>query len=385
MADSATKQGISRRGFIKGTAIGAGALVFADLDPKDAKAAPVPKKWDKESDIVVLGAGGAGLFAAIEAADKGSKVILLESEPVRSGSSPIAGGTVALCETEMQPGSRDELYADLMTSHFKDCDPSLIRAYVDNATEAYNRMKEMGVKFTRVSQWAYMKKPWGHDASSAAELCATLENASKKKGVEIMLSTRGKRLVVHPGGRVVGVQADSRGKMRYFKARKAVVIATGGFTRNPGLAKNFGRPGSEKLFPLTGIGSRGDGLIMGWALGADLTYMTVGVGPTAPAEKETAKTVIAFYAGAIIVNKNGKRFHRESDLYSEICWSGLQQPDVLMIQLFDAKIKKSLEGTSLGNMMKGCREYQANTLQGARCASAGRMRYECRCDGGNSQ
>ena len=358
---------VSRRSVLKG-AVGLGAMAAAtsavglSLTSGRAEAAILPKKWDKVVDVVVVGAGGAGLFAAIEAADTGAKTIFLESEPMRLGSTPISGGIYAACETDMQPGSRDELFADLMASHRQDCDPALVRAYVDNASETYKRMKELGVKFTRVSSWAHMKKPWGHDTSSAAEMCATLENAAKKKGAQLLLNTRGKRLLVNPDNRVMGIEVESKGKKQYYKAKKGVVLATGGFTRNPELAKNFGRPGSEKIFPLTGIGSRGDGLIMGWGLGSSMTYMTIGVGPTAPGDKETGATDITFYAGSIIVNKNGKRFFRESEGYSDICWAGLQQPDVLMIQIYDAKVKKALVGTPLGNLMKGAKEYEAPTL-----------------------
>lgn len=357
------KSGIERRNFIKGAAIGAGTLALGGaFSLEGADAAPVPKKWDRQTDVLVLGAGGAGLLAAIEAADAKSKVLMLESEPVRAGSTPISGGIVTLCQTPMQPGSCDELYADLRKAHRNDDDPEMVRTYVDNCSATYKRLVDSGVKFTRVSTWSGMSKPWGHDSSSAAEMCSALAATAKKKGAELLLNTRAKRLVVNPKGRVVGIEAESRGRKRYFGARKAVVIATGGFTRNAALAKNFGRPGSEKIFPLTGIGSRGDGLIMAWGLGSNMTYMTDGVGPTAPADKETGKTVVAFYAGCVIVNKDGKRFYRESEVYSDICWAGLQQPDILMFQIFDAKVKKALEGTPLGNLMKGCKEYQAGSL-----------------------
>jgi len=357
------KSGVNRRSFIKGAAIGAGALAMGgSLGLSRADAAPMPKKWDRQTDVLVLGAGGAGLLAAIEAADAKSKVLILESEPVRAGSTPISGGIVTLCQTPMQPGSRDELYADLRKAHRNDDDPDMIRAYVDNCSATYKRLVDSGVKFTRVSSWAGMSKPWGHDASSAAEMCNALAATAKKKGAELLLNTRARRLVVNPKGRVVGVEAESRGRKRYFGARKAVVIGTGGFTRNPELAKNFGRPGSEKIFPLTGIGSRGDGLIMAWGLGSNTTYMTDGVGPTAPADKETGKTVVAFYAGCVIVNKDGKRFYRESEVYSDICWAGLLQPDTLIFQMFDSKVKKALEGTPLGKLMHGAKIYEAGTL-----------------------
>ena len=316
----------------------------------------------KEVDVIVVGAGGAGAFAALEAADMGAKTILLESEPIALGSTGISGGLFTTCETDMQPGSRDELYTDLMDSHHQDCDPALVRAYVDNAAETYRRAKEAGVKFIRATSWAKMSKAWGHEASSPVEMCAALVNEAKKKGAQLLLNTRGKRLFVNPENRVIGIEVESRGKKQYFKANKGIVLATGGFTRNPELAKTFGRPGAEKIHPTTGIGSRGDGLIMGWGLGAGMTYMTNGVSPTAPADRDTGATDLAFYGGAIIVNKDGKRFFKESEGYTDICWAGLQQPDVLMIQVYDDKMRKAMVGTPMGNLMKGAKEYQAATL-----------------------
>lgn len=366
MADKSGKdeRRLTRRNFIKGAAAtGVSAAAFAGFIPRNLQAAPIPKEWDKESDVVVVGGGGAGLLAAIETADTGASTILLETEPVCLGSSGISGGIVTLCETEIQPGSRDELYADLMEAHHQDCNPEMVRAYVNNAPETYKRMKQAGVKFERVSQWAHMKKPWGHDASSASEMVKALESTAKKKGVEILRNTRGNKLIVNSSDRVVGIQATRRGRSKYYGARKAVVVTTGGFTRNPALAKNFGRPESEKIVPLTGIGSRGDGLIMSWALGSDMAYMCQGVGPTGPAEKETGATAIAFYAGAMIVNKNGKRFYRESEVYSDITLAGLQQPDVLIIQLYDSKIQKAFEGSVLGKLCKGAKVHHADTLK----------------------
>lgn len=358
---------VSRRSVLKGT-IGLGALAAAagtaglSLTTGRAEAAKPPKKWDKVVDVVVVGAGGAGLCAAIEAVDAGSKTIFLESEPVRSGSTAISGGTFTACETDMQPGSRDELFKDLMASHRQDCDPALVRAYVDNAGETYKKVKDWGVTFARSSSWAFMSRPWGHDATSSAEMCKALENTATKKGAQLLLSTRARKLVVNADGRVIGIEVESRGRKQYYQARKGIVLATGGFTRNPALAKNFGRPGSEKIVPLTGIGSRGDGLIMAWALGSDMTYMTAGVAPVAPADKATNATEITFYAGSILLNKTGKRFFRESEGYTDICWAGLQQPDTLIVQLYDAKVKKAMAGTSLEKLMKGAKEYEASTL-----------------------
>jgi len=354
---------LSRRTFIKGTAaVGLGAALTG-FGPAESQAAPIPKKWDKVSDIVVVGGGGAGLIASIEAAEAGSKTILLESEAVCLGSSGISGGIIVFCETEKQPGTRAELLKDLMEAHHNDCDPELNKAYVDNAPDTYKRMIASGINFPKLGQYSHMHKAWGHETPSAMEMCKAMENTAKKKGVDILFNTRGRRLIANSNGRVIGVEAESKGRKRYYRARKAVVLATGGFTRNPALAKIFGKPGSEKIVPKTGIGSRGDGLIMGWALGANMTYMCQGVGPTGPADRKTGSSASVFYSGAIIVNKNGKRFYRESEVYSEITSAALSQPDVLIIQVYDSKVNKALQGTALGKLSEKAVVYKADTLK----------------------
>ena len=80
MTDSKFK-GIKRRDFIKGALVGTGALALTGINSRSAEAAGVPKKWDVEADVVILGFGGAGACAAIEAADAGAKVLILEKQP----------------------------------------------------------------------------------------------------------------------------------------------------------------------------------------------------------------------------------------------------------------------------------------------------------------
>src|SRR3546814_16077670 len=93
-------------------------------------------------DVVVIGAGVAGLFAAIEAAEMDASVILIESQPEIGGSSRLSGGYVTLCETELAPGSRDELLADLDEAHHHASHFELSRVYVDNSADTYLRLQD---------------------------------------------------------------------------------------------------------------------------------------------------------------------------------------------------------------------------------------------------
>ena len=86
------KEDLSRRNFIRTTAVGVSAAALAGLTEKPARAAALPKlKWDKEADVVVLGCGGAGTVAAVTAHDAGAKVIVIEKAPEGGGNSRIGG------------------------------------------------------------------------------------------------------------------------------------------------------------------------------------------------------------------------------------------------------------------------------------------------------
>ena len=95
MSKKSGKTGVSRRDFLTGAAVGTGAVAFAGLGSAPAHAqGPVPSKWDQEADVVIVGFGGAGACAAIEAHDAGAKVVLLEKQPKEThySNTRMAGG-----------------------------------------------------------------------------------------------------------------------------------------------------------------------------------------------------------------------------------------------------------------------------------------------------
>ncbi|MCK7505363.1 MAG: FAD-binding protein [Desulfobacterales bacterium] len=147
---------MSRRTFIKGAAVTAGAIAAIGIGvPKNAMALPMPKKWDKEFDVVVLGGGIAGFSAAIEARKAGAKVVLLEKQPVTGGSSAICDGLCLLVlysAVQKQNGindSPDLFFKDMMAFGAERNDQALVRTYVDGSNDAFEFLKAMGVKFER--------------------------------------------------------------------------------------------------------------------------------------------------------------------------------------------------------------------------------------------
>lgn len=317
-----------------------------------------------EFDVVVIGGGVAGLFAAVEAAEMDASVVLIESQAEVGGSSRLSGGYVTLCETELAPGTRDELLEDLDDAHHHDSHFELSRVYTENSADTYYRLKDLGVEFVSTMQFSHMSQPWAHEPGGiggGAELVLQLEKAAKRRGVQILTSARARALVRNAKGRVVGVSLLHDNITYTFSARKAVVLASGGFTRNLDLIRQYGRPDTEKITPLTGLGSLGDGLVMGTEVGADTAYLEIGVAPTGPVDPALNTMSLVNYKGAILVNKDGRRFCRESDVYLDLSWAGLKQPDSLMIQVYDSAIRQDYMQWQLAHVLGLCQEIKANT------------------------
>lgn len=141
-------------------------------------------------------------------------------------------------------------------------------------------------------------------------------------------------------GRVTGVAATVEGNARQLGVRRGVVLASGGFSRSEELLQVFA-PHQAKALRMGGAGNTGTGLRMAWALGADVRDMgyvkgTFGTHPSATATKH--EILLAFYLGAVIVNRLGRRFVDESLDYKTLGDACLGQPDGLCYQLFDQAV-----------------------------------------------
>ena len=321
--------------------------------------------WAREADVIVVGSGAAGLFAATEAAEMGTSTLVVESQPAIGGSSRLSGGYVVLCETELESGRRGELLDDLDDAHHHDSYFELSRVYVDNASDTYFRLKDLGVEFVATMKFSHMSRAWAHEPGGiggGAEIVSRLESAAKRRGVETLVSTRAQGLLHGDNGRVIGITVSTAGGTENYKARKAVVLASGGFTRNRDLIKRYGRPGADKIFALTGAGSLGEGLLMAMKASAATSYLETGIAPTGPADPSANALSLINYKGAILVNKQGRRFCRESDVYVDLSWAGLEQTETLMIQVYDSRIREEYRRWRLSSILGVCREHSAPSI-----------------------
>ena len=361
MASTGEKKGISRRHFIKGGAIGLGAIGLTGLTPRQSSALPLPRKWDKEFDVVVIGGGGGGLCAAIEACGAGARTLILEKQALTGGSSLICGGQLSFAPTAMQQGrgikdSTDLFFNDMMKIGKEKNDPWLVRTYVNASNDCYEFLKSLGVEFTDIKIYAGFSVPRSH-VVNPAQVLKILRAEAIKRGATLMTHTPGMRLYANAAGRIVGVKAETnKGREMSVMAKKAVILATGGFARNVEMLQEFGSLPLELGIPVAAPGTTGDGHKMAMEWGAATTNITLslgpGAGPSTPVDITTKAICMPNYKGAVMLNKTGVRFVRESLSYNEISTAALTQPDALIIQIADEPIAAASEYTAASQPKK---------------------------------
>lgn len=302
-----------------------------------------------EADLLVVGGGAAGFAAALEAAEGGADVAVLEKQPEIGGSSAMSGGCLAFAGTDMQraQGIEDDaalLARDLRELGGGDADEPLIQAYAARQLETYAWLKAHGLRFSPVLEASSGQSvPRVHtvDPADMVRLLAARCRATGK--VRLLTRTAARRLRRDPAsGRVTGLLAEGPEGAFEAVARRGVLLASGGFSRNPDLVRQFA-PDCEHAVFVGGEGCVGDGLRMAWALGADLRDMaqikgTFGKHPT---DELNNHSCLCVYKGAIAVNQDGRRFVDESLSYKLLGAACLRQAYGASFQILDDPIMRS--------------------------------------------
>jgi fumarate reductase flavoprotein subunit len=308
----------------------------------------VHKDFDRYN-LIVVGAGMAGHCAALEAAHLGGRVLLLEKTDVYGGSTRMCGGAFAFAGTEIQKKSGIEdsselLEEDLLKAGKYRNDRALVHTYAERQYENYLWLKNLGLEFEQVSLSGSQSVPRNHSISPV-QVLDTLHERYLSQGGDYRANCHVIKLVTEgrPGNCVVvGVETQNG---ETLLASGGVVITTGGFSRASDLVERF-VPHLRDALPMGGYGNTGDGLKMGWALGADLVdigYVKGSFGAPArvkgdPEDPNVPRLLSAMYKGAIVVNKLGRRFVNESISYKVIGDKCLLQPEAVAFQIFDQSV-----------------------------------------------
>lgn len=281
-------------------------------------------------DVIVVGGGGAGLAAAVSAAERGASVLLFESERELGGSTQLSAGMFTAAGTSVQAALDVRDSPEAFFQHYMDLNqwllrPGLIRAFCANAGAALEWLIGLGVEVpARVSGNAHqpglcqagVEDVWrGHvPKDQGYGVVRALDAARRTHRVETVLATRVQRLLTG-GGRVTGVVADD-----VAVSADAVVVASGGFARDPELVARYypaATRAGEALFVVAAEGSRGDHLRFGEQVRAGLAGDGWGLLlPTAYFQRMHHWQSGFPPKSRIHVNAHGRRFMDEDASYA---------------------------------------------------------------------
>ena len=265
---------------------------------------------------------------------------------VPGGSSAISGGQWAVAGTKFQKekGIKDDqalFIKDMMAVGHNICKRELVEAFVKASSLEFDWfIKNSGMTPVTVMVNSGMSVPRAHRFDSS-KVTMFYYDYAVKHGAKVVFDTKaGHLLWDNVKKAVVGVSVIQDGKIRRIKSRKGVLIATGGFARNKELLAKYS-PKSQNAVAISGAGTTGDGMLMAQEYGADVldvAYVKPTYGFTLNPKHVSDKSSV-FYAGAIIVNRDAKRFIRENDSYKTIGEAALSQKNGESFMVFDENIR----------------------------------------------
>ncbi len=308
---------------------------------------------DTSCDIVIIGAGGAGLVAATESANKGAKVIVLEKMGIVGGNTNSSTGGINASYTKEQErlgikDSKEVFFEDTMKGGKYLNDPELVHTLVDNskATVEWLESDLIGADLTDVGIFGgatnkRIHRPQGGGAIGA-HLVPLLYNAAVKQGADIRLKNKVTDILKAEDGSACGVRVNYEGSEYTIKA-KAVIIASGGFGANPEMVAKY-NPELKGFGTTNHKGATGDAFKMVEKFDASLTQMEqIQTHPTVVPSSGTMITEAVRGNGAILVSRSGKRFVDEMETRDVVSKAVLEQPGATAFLVFDQNVRNSLK------------------------------------------
>ena len=378
----------------------AAALAAAGLNADDYKTevnADTTKAEDStiDADIAIVGAGGAGMTAAITAAAEGKSVVILESQPMVGGNSVRATGGMNAGKTVYQDENEfgesagvektlkaaAEKYADNETitalaatvaeqwaayqanptGYFDSVelmeldtmiggkginDPALVETLCSNSADAIDWLGEQGITLNSVSSagGASVKRihrpvnEEGKVVSVGAYMVPLLEEDCQKAGVQMMLNTTATEILTDDNGAAVGIKATGASGETITINAKAVILTSGGFGANMDMVVEY-KPELKGFMTTNAPGILGQGIKMAQAIGADTVDMDqIQIHPTVQYDSASLITEGLRGDGAVLINSEGKRFIDEVSTRDVVSAAEIAQPGSYSWLIIDQKM-----------------------------------------------
>ncbi|MBQ1319855.1 MAG: flavocytochrome c [Solobacterium sp.] len=293
----------------------------AALEPKVIKGPA--EDIEKTTDIVIAGAGGAGMTAAITAAQNGRNVIILEKGSVTGGNSSYATGGMNAAETHYQAeqgieDSCDLYYADTMKGGHDINNPELVRTLADNSSAAIDWLDSIGAPLSNVGQAGGASAMRQHRPVNAENkilsvgtyLVEHLTQTCNDLGIEIIYEAKVDEILMEDG-KAAGLHATGADGNSITIYADNVIIATGGFGSNPDLIVKY-RPDLKGYVSTNAPTITGDAIAFLEAIGADFVDLEqIQIHPTVVQSDGSLISESLRGDGAILINAEGKRFCNE--------------------------------------------------------------------------
>lgn len=325
---------------------------------------------NKSADIVVIGAGGAGMAAAMQAVQNGAtNVVILEKMPQTGGNTIRTTGGMNAAATELQAAEGIEdsvelMIEDTMKGGKNLNDPGLVKVLAEKSADGVKWVAENGGDLSEVGMFGgasvkRIHKPTGGSAVGPMLVKMFNENMDKLN-IPVLLETKADQIIVEDG-KIAGVKASNKDG-EFTIDCKAVVLATGGFAGNAEMVVEY-NPALTGFGTTNHAGATGDGIAMAKELGAQLVDIEqIQTHPTVHPETQTMYTEAVRGNGAILVNKEGKRFVNELLTRDVVSEAILGQTDKQAYLVFDQNVRDGL--SAIEKYISAGIIYEADTIEG---------------------
>lgn len=318
---------------------------------KAAQQRAIDKGWRDRTDVVVVGSGGAGLAAAVAARDSGARVILLEKEPVPGGNTKLAAGGMNAAETRPQQklgivDDKNIMIADTMKGGHNINDPDLVAVLAHQSATSIDWLTSLGADMSDVGRMGGASVNRSHrptgGAGVGAHVAEVLWNSAVSRGTDVRFNSRVVRLLSNDAKQIIGVLVHGAYTGYYTIKADAVVLATGGFSRNNQLVASLD-PALKGFENTNQPGATGDGLEVAMLAGADTVDLKyIQAHPTYSTVGGVLVTEAVRGNGAILVNRSGRRFVNEITTRDKAAAAILAQPGGRVYLVFDDAVRRSL-------------------------------------------
>ena len=314
------------------------ARIITEADPS----------FETELPVAIIGAGAAGLVAALACHAAGVEPLVIERDPVPRGSTSLSAGLIPAAGTRFQRergivDDADTFAADIQKKAHGQADPALVALVARAAAPTIDWLAEAhGLDFSVVHDFDYPghsnRRMHGLPSRSGAELVDRLRDAAERAGIPLLTEARVTTLIRDTQGRLRGLVAERPDGSAERIGARAIVLACSGYAGNKALVRKYIPELADALY-FGHPGNEGEAVLWAEQLGAALRDMTGHQGHGSVAHPQGILVSWAvIMEGGFQVNRDGARFWNESSGYSEAGVAVLSQPDGVAWDIFDARI-----------------------------------------------